>query len=124
MKERNFLVTYRWADLSPLSSHRLFDLWKETQNGPDRDPNTNPSSSRKRTLVDIMGLNDDQEGEGGVNAGEDAEIVREPWMQTALALLGKPVNTPISELVESDFKLPERLRGRLSTYGKVRRTEG
>ncbi|GAQ85565.1 hypothetical protein KFL_002410150, partial [Klebsormidium nitens] len=111
---------------------RLKDLWRTTKSNdsPPRGARARPS---KRSLVDMLdlgasdgdentaedGVNTDECGaktavEGGVNAGEDAEIVRERWLQTALALLGKPVNTPVSDLVEADFELPARCRARLS----------
>jgi hypothetical protein len=104
---------------SPLFLNRLKETAKEAQFVPAPATGTSPGPRAEGSLVDKMGVGDGQEGEGGVNASEDPKIVREPWMQTGLALLGKPVNTPISDLVDSDFILPERCRERLSTLGKV-----
>ncbi|GAQ85562.1 hypothetical protein KFL_002410130 [Klebsormidium nitens] len=43
----------------------------------------------------------------------------DPWMQNALALIGKPLNFPILDLKEDDFVLPGHFRSRLSAAGKV-----
>lgn len=126
---------------------RLEDLWRATK--PNSDSLTKGAPARaprppKRSLVDMLDLGDSQESDGnvhnlsdgvnagecgakaavdgGVSTGEEAEIVREPWLQAALALLGKPVNTPVSDLVEADFELPARGRARLSAAGKVSAT--
>lgn len=76
------------------------------------------ASEAASTLLDI---GEGNENDCGVNASGDEDLAREPWQQTALALMGKPINTPVSSLVESDFELPERCRARLSAAGKVRR---
>jgi hypothetical protein len=104
-------------------SHLFLNSLKKMAKEPQfvRSPATgeSPCPRSRASLVNMMDVDDVQEGEGGVNAGDDSDIVMEPWLQTALALLGKPVNTPISDLVNSDFILPERCRERLSPSGKV-----
>ncbi|GAQ79689.1 hypothetical protein KFL_000360050 [Klebsormidium nitens] len=97
---------------------RLWQLWRETKTAPGGVTSL-VGPPKKSALLDGLDLGEGYESDGGVNADEDAEILREPFIQTALALLGKPVNTPICELVDGDFKLPERCRARMSSAGKV-----